>query len=128
MNENLLTKQDRILDHQHPEEHYPNFLTAHDSLEKYLKNLPENLFDLSQSFGAHDVFYFKQLINKMIPELKSVGLNEIAEKLKSLDASCITARDMVLHEMEIETVIKEISASRESTSRILNSLKEFLLQ
>jgi hypothetical protein len=127
MNEHLLTTSGNNLN-QHSEENYPNFLTAHDLLEKYLKDLPENIFDFRQSFEAHDVFYFKQLIKKLVPEMKSVGLNELSDKLKDLDAKCVDARDMVLHETQIEAVIKDITASRESTSRILNGLKEFLLQ
>ena len=127
MKDNLLTSGTRNTTEQ-PEDNYPNFLTAHDLLEKYLKDLPENIFDLRQSFEAHDVFYFKQIIRRLIPELKSVGLNDLADKVKELDSKCVEARDMVLYENDIEHIIKDITASREPTSRILNGLKEFLLQ
>src|SRR5690349_6603446 len=86
--------------------------------EKYVNHLPETLSDLSQSLNTRDIFFFKQLIHKLIPQLKAVGLADLTKRLSDLDGKCITAKELVLYELEIQDILNEIRISGESTGRI----------
>ena len=102
-----------------------DFDTARREFEKYVNHLPETLSDLRQSFNTHDIFFFKQLIHKLIPQLKAVGLADLTRKLSDLDAKCMTAKELVLYEIEIQEILSEIRISGESTGRILDALVAF---
>ena len=102
-----------------------DFDTARREFEKYVNQLPETLSDLKQSLNTRDIFSFKQLIHKLIPQGKAVGLADLTRRLSDLDAKCMTAKELVLYEIEIQDILNEIKISGESTGRILDALRAF---
>ncbi len=102
-----------------------DFDAVRSDFERYVNHLPEMLGDLRQSLNTRDIYFFKQLIHKLIPQLKAVGLSDLTRKLSDLDAKCVTAKELVLYEIEIQDILSEMNISRESTSRILNALVAF---
>jgi hypothetical protein len=88
----------------------------------YLQGLPSHLADFSGAVQRHDIYEFRALIHKLIPSFTYVGLIDVSEKLQEISLKCITAKDMVLYDIEIQDLIKRIISSTRAVEEIQSRL------
>jgi hypothetical protein len=88
----------------------------------YLEELPLHLSELRESLDTHNIYLFRPLIEKLMPLFASVGLTDVAEKLNELSTKCITAKDLVLYDIEIQDLIKRINSSTQGIEEIKSRL------
>jgi hypothetical protein len=99
-----------------------NLGQAHIVFSQYLRGLPSILSDLEGSVEHHDIYVFRDLILKLMPLFSSVGLTDVADKLQELQAKCITAKDIVLYDIEIRELIKTITSSTDGIQQLCAKL------
>jgi hypothetical protein len=99
-----------------------DLITAARVFSMYLQCLPSHLKELSESVESHNIYEFRALIHKLIPSFTYVGLTDVSERLQELNLKCITAKDMVLYEIEIRDLIKRIISSTRAVEEIQSRL------
>jgi hypothetical protein len=73
-------------------------------LEKLSAYLPE----LSKCISQHDIYRFRELASLLRQSLEKLELTDLSKKLQQLNTKCVTAQDLVLNEIEIQELIKEL--------------------
>jgi hypothetical protein len=98
--------------------------TASYVFQMYLDELPTNVKLIQESISNKDIERFRQLIHKQKPGYSYVGLTDVTARLEELQTKCLTVNDLMLHEVEIEEVIKKINSSVCLIEKALSHLKE----
>ena len=73
-------------------------------LEKLGAYLPE----LSKCISRHDIYRFRELASGLTQSLEKLDLTDLSKKLRQLNGKCVTAQDLVLNEIEIQELMKEL--------------------
>ena|SRR5687768_4674828 len=93
--------------------------TEAQQLEKLSGYLPE----LSACMSRHDIYRFQELTSGVEKLLESLELTDLLKHLQRLHAKCVTAQDLVLNEIEIQELLKDLNQTRSRVEAAIGAKK-----
>jgi hypothetical protein len=92
--------------------------------EEYLKELPDHISDLNESLESHNIYKFRELLQKLKQRFTQVGLSQVAGRFQDFYFNCRHAQDLILYKIEIQQVVNKIESATPAIRNILLKLQK----